>query len=531
MTDPNREGDYTESGIRLGRILRILGNSWRIIVVSMLSIAFLFALLATVVLLRQPSQRTVTLPFRLEFQGAEKGEYPNGLRFSPAEIVATPILKRVHAANGLDRFVSLKEFSESIFVVESNAALEELQREYSAKLSETRMSAVDRERLEAEFRQKRETLSRNEYALTWGSDRVALPKTMVLKSLSDVLAAWADSAAREKGVLKYQVPVVSGNVLRGDVIGSNDWVVTLDVLRTRINAIERNIAELEKVPGATVIRGGPENVSLEEIRWALADIVRFRLEPLLLELRTVSAASDPRATVRFIESQLAYNERQAEAARNQADALRTALETYTPQTEQQRPASLASARAGGDTLAPQLTESFLDRLIQLTSQRNDVEYRQDLVDEIKEASLAALPYEQEVAYYQRLLTQMRASGGSSSASDASIQAEMSSILEFVGQAIRDANAIYDLMSLNLNPSTVLYTVTHPSIARIERGMPLRRMALWGILVMLVAFPLVLVAVLLAARVREEQAEELLEDEARRDHVTSDPEGLPLRREG
>jgi hypothetical protein len=506
--------EHRDERIRLRRFALILSRSRFVILFWLLLVALLFGILATIALLTEPTQRVVTLPFRLDFQGADRGLYPNGTKFSSAEIVATPILMRVYSANGLQRFLSFKEFSESVFVVESNATLEELNREYQAKLSDTKLSAVDRERLEAEFRQKRESLGRNELAITWASDQVAVPRTLLKKSLSDTLATWADVATKEKGVLRYQLPVVSANVLRRDVIGSTDPVIALDVLRTRIDTIDRNIAQLEAVPGATVLRGGPQNVSLAEIRLALADIMRFRVQPLILQLRAGNAAADPEATVRFIESQLAYNRRQAEAARQQADALRRTLEMYTFQGDQPRSGTVAvPPDRGGDTVMPQLSDTFLDRLIALTRERDDTEYRQDLVDEIKEASLDVLPYEQEVAYYEQLLTQMRGIGSSSAATNLTVREEMEGILAAVGDAIRDANAVYDLMSLNLNPATVLYSVTSPPIATAERALSLKRVALWGVLVLLITIPIIIGAVFLAARIREEEEnDEMLERE-------------------
>jgi hypothetical protein len=225
--------------------------------------------------------------------------------------------------------------------------------------------------------------------------------------------------------------------------------------------------------------------------------------------------------VRFLESQLAYNQRQAEASRQRADALRRTLEMYTLQNEQQKggtTSAQAQREGGGDTVMPQLSDTFLDRLIDLTKGRSDIEYRQSLVDEIKEASLAVLPYEQEVAYYEQLLSQLRGIGSSSSEADAPVRKEMEGILASVGDAIRDANAVYDLMSLNLNPSTVLYSVTSPPIARTEHGLSLKRVALWGVLVFLISIPLIIGAVLLAARIREdeEMEEELEHEEAGRE---------------
>ncbi len=156
---------------------------------------------------------------------------------------------------------------------------------------------------------------------------------------------------------------------------------------------------------------------------------------------------------------------------------------------------------------PQFGDSFLDRLIDLTKERNDLEYRQALVDEIKEASLAVLPYEQEMAYYQQLLEQMRDIGSSPIPENASVRQAMDRILADVGDSIRDVNAVYELMSLNLNPSTVLYSVTSPVIGRTERAVSVSRFALWGVLVILISIPAIIGFVLLTARIREEEMQE------------------------
>ncbi len=218
MTDDDDE--FPEERLHLWRIARAMHRSRYAILLFMLAVALLYAIAAAIALLANPSARIATLPFRLEFQGADRGLYPNATKFSSGEIVATPVLMRVYAANGLQRFISFKEFSESLFVVESNRALEELNREYQARLADPKLTSIDRERIESDFRQKRESLSRNEYALTWTSDGAQLPKSVVAKVLNDILTTWADVVSKEKGVLRYQLPVVSANVLRRDLLNS-----------------------------------------------------------------------------------------------------------------------------------------------------------------------------------------------------------------------------------------------------------------------------------------------------------------------
>ena len=51
-----------------------------------------------------PTDLFGTVHFRVLFDGADQGEYPNGTPFSSAEIVATPVLEQVFAANDLQRY-------------------------------------------------------------------------------------------------------------------------------------------------------------------------------------------------------------------------------------------------------------------------------------------------------------------------------------------------------------------------------------------------------------------------------------------
>jgi len=80
-----------------------------------------------------PADRFGTLQFRVLFDGADQGRYPNGTPFSSSEIVATPVLDQVHKANDLQRYMDFTSFKESMLALESNAGLELLSYEYQTK--------------------------------------------------------------------------------------------------------------------------------------------------------------------------------------------------------------------------------------------------------------------------------------------------------------------------------------------------------------------------------------------------------------
>ena len=77
----------------------------------------------------------------------------------------------------------------------------------------------------------------------------------------------------------------------------------------------------------------------------------------------------------------------------------------------------------------------------------------------------------------------------------------------VRQLIVKTNEIYQLLSRNLNASTQLFSLVGPPATRIERARTLARLALYGVALLLLAFPVIVILCLLHNRVREEEAAE------------------------
>jgi len=118
-----------------------------------------FSFFAVTVYMSAPKERLATTEFRQLFDGANKGQYPNGTKFSATEIVGTPALTEVFAANSLGQFGRFEDFKDALFIQQSNPELDLLSYEYQAKLADTKLTPVDLARIEEEFRKKRESLS------------------------------------------------------------------------------------------------------------------------------------------------------------------------------------------------------------------------------------------------------------------------------------------------------------------------------------------------------------------------------------
>lgn len=507
--------DLAEERISLAHVAHTL-QRYRIFILLALAATALAALIIGIaVYLLAPRQRTVSLPFRLEFRGADRGEYPNGLRFSVADITATPVLLDVYNRNQVSRFTTFDHFSRSLFVLEANRELERLMAEYQTKLADPKLTPIDRDRIERDFEAKRASINKSGYALqhTTTPDVARIPASLIPKILDDTLRVWARRAAIEKKVLDYRVPALTANILSDVQVTDSNYLVPLLLLRRRVEDVLKNIDDIAEIPGAELVRTRNGQKSLEEIRLELDELIRFRVEPLIATARASGLFGSSADAARIIQAQLAYDERALAAARAREAALRNALLTYESAQTPTATSTASPEPAGGarETVMPQLSETFLDRIVDLTNRNLDREYRQEMTEEIKNAALAVVPLEAAVKYDQELIKSFQAPV--SGASPDEVKARWMSVLQSVRTAIEEINEIYLSASRQLYPETEMYRVLGPPLSRTYRGVSASRVALGCLLAMLVAVPVILAGALIHNRIREEELAEPVQEMA------------------
>jgi hypothetical protein len=505
--------EHPEPPLTLSHLFRVLRSYIPVILLSMAAVFVGYLLVAVTIYVMAPSQRVTTLSFRLEFEGAERGEYPNGTKFSSAEIISTPVMLKVYHANNIKRFnPNFSQFANSVFVLESNAAREALARDYGARLSDPRITPVDRERLQRDYELKLASLSKNQYALNYlhTDDSEPIPDVLIRKLLHDVLREWAVFVSNEQHVLNYRVPVLSPDMVMSTRIEDGNPVMATEILRAKILRIMRNIQELRQLPAAELVRSKPEALSLNDIQIRLDDIVRFRLEPLVHAI-AANGLDDRVTTMRFLETQLAYDERLLNSQRNVADASRNALTMYSGQIEEPAGIAQRGAQPNGttpaqpETLMPQLSDTFIDRLIQITSNMADHEFRKTLAEDYRREAVAVVPLEAAVAYDRSVLDVVRRAGSGGNMTRESVDRQINTTRDEVRHLVVKIREIYESLSSNLNPSTALMSVTGSPSTRFERTVSIKRLGLYGVITLLLALPLIVFGCLIHNRVREEEA--------------------------
>ena len=497
---PSTEDLYTDA-LQLRPLLRRIWAYRRVIVGVVTGVTIVFVAFALTILITTPAERMGTLGFTLLFDGSSTGRYPNGTPFSTAEITSTPVLTAVFDANDLDRFGSYEDFRNALFILQANPALDALSFEYQTKLADARLTPVDRGRLEDEFQTKREALSNSSFTLTLRqtAGTGTLPPSLTEKVLADTLDLWATQAVERKGALRYNIPILSENILRRNIIVNSAPFRGIDILRLQITRIVTNIEQIKALPGATVMRSGDDRISLEEARAELEDILRFQLQPLMLRsIRQPGYSEDPRELDNYISNQLFQIKLNREEAERKVRSLQAALRAYMGQEVGAAVETAGSEGAplglapGSQAIVPQFGDSALELLMDMSVMNNDADYRQRLTDQVIAEGLVVTGLQRDEASYEEVSVSrsIRAEPGQQVGVDR-IHSEIEQAFVSVVRVVRDVNTIYEELSAkNLTPATLLYSLSSPFSQSTERSVTVRDLALYGLLVLVLSLIIV-----------------------------------------
>ena len=469
---PASTDDSRDDVVSLKPLFRFLAAYRRVIGLAVVGAIVLSVMVLVVALLVLPAERTASIQVRLLFEGASEGRYPNGTPFSVAEIVATPVLSEVYRMNDLQRFGSYQDFRESMTILQASLEQELLAAGYSARLADTKLTPTDRARLEDEFRKRLATVKDPVYALTMrrSSRLKVIPAALAEKILNDTMAVWAQQAKDLKGALRFNVAAVSRELLNPEAL-EQDFLIAADDLRLQARRAVSVTQGLMSVPGAASFRTSKEHVSLSDVDFALSYTLRTEIEPLVSQIQQSGLANDPAAMQRYVRSRITELRLARDAARGRIQALQDALQGYMSakggRTREGAAGDGPSGRPQGSdtqTLIPQLSDTFLDRVIEMSTQTQaaDVAYRQDLAERLIREGVSLSTLDQDMAYYE----QLERSGRSGAAPVPAVQAavlkqRLRSAADAVQRSIGKLASLYEELSdQQLNPASI-YAVSRP----------------------------------------------------------------------
>lgn len=429
----------------------------------------------------QPVRRTLGLEFRPTFTGARQGLYPNKLPFSQSDVIAASILDRVFDQNQISTFCEREVFRGGFFVEQRSDQSVMLDWEYQSRLTEARITAVERRVTQEEYMAKRQALPLGlRLVFVAPTSCEGIPDAVATKVMLDTLATWASESETQRGVLNHQVEVLTPSTLDVSLV-SGGWVLRADLLRTNIERIIKNIDDVSALQGAELVRLGKERLTFLEVRGKLVDLVGARLEPLVM----TSGRSLVKDALVWVTETVASAERDQQLAEALAAAQRDALREYSG-LAQSRDTSRGSSTAGTSSsgtgtgtgtgsMPSQLDRSFIDRIVDMSAA--NIAFRRELTEAMAKAASDAALAQSRVGYYRRLLTSLRDPGGAQ-VSSAEVEKRLDEIVLEGKAATKQFNDLYDEFSrVALRSDSAMYKTDKPVTTEIARAFTERALAM------------------------------------------------------
>ena len=410
----------------------------------------------------QPTLTVASLEFRPTFTGLQDMQYPNGLPFSPNDVTAGPIVDIVFDANNIGTVCDREVFRAGFYVEQRSDQSIFLDLEYQSRLTEPRITMVERKALQEEHAAKRRALPL-QYRLVFVVPQscLALTPIVIEKVMVEMLATWASESDTKRGVLKHQIEVLTPATLDVKVDGPGGPLLRADLLRTALQRIIQNIEEVTELPGAVLIRLDPGKVTFSEVQGKLTDLVESRLDPLVM----TAGRSMVRQSSLWVQETVAAADRKQKGAEQKVKNFQEALRQYSGMPDpvgavQQRPTSSGTAPGGGSVpgTTPALDNSFINRIIELSDA--NVRFRQKLTESMVEAQTEAVAEAQRASYYRRLLETATTPG--SNGEPELWDAQLDAIVATGKELTRQFGALYDEFSrVALRASASIYEARKP----------------------------------------------------------------------
>jgi len=182
------------------------------------------------------------------------------------------------------------------------------------------------------------------------------------------------------------------------------------------------------------------------------------------------------------------------------------LQQFTSEVSPPIPGAGLAPDPQAGSVPTQLSNTFLDRLVDLAARSGAMAYRTDLTNRIIRAGEESLSVDEDIAFYQETLRLLRAPGAGprpAALTPEEVNASFGPLQKRVVEILTLTNEAYATISeTNLNPRSVLYRMTGPYSVRTIRPITPRYVATVVLISLIVALIVIAAAVAAETALRQ-----------------------------
>ena len=356
---------------RFLRAVNALRATWRLPAIVTIILAVLIVAAFMILRVVVPTATTTFISrVQFTFPNADVGRYPNYVRFTINELVDPTILDQVYNELELKRFgVSREEFYSAFSIRPFSPTEQEIVDSFRQQLADRRLTLPERERLEQQLRNRLEAASRGAAELSFTlPGPLVLPPEVGRAVVQRVPRVWAQTAIEKKGVLKIPGFTAVEKVIPEETIDRQSLPLTILTLIEVSKRLDDRLFAMRKIPGMETLRDDISGKSFRDLEWDVRDLQLFHINPLRAALTTYAFPKNEREMHDVLQQRISYLEIQEANATRQAQAIGESLAHFVDATSglnRGAPERRSEQGAAGGTTIPQVSESFIDKIIEL----------------------------------------------------------------------------------------------------------------------------------------------------------------------
>ena len=355
--------------------------------------------------------KLATYEFAFSFDGASENKYPNGIPFSPQDVLAAPVLDAVYVNMHLQGKIEPGDFRTAFTIAQGGTELRMLQSEFEQKLANSKLTAAERTPLEAQYRSALAGLKSSTFILSGDFTKTSLSELEIDRILSAIPSTWADFAQKTRGVAVYDISVPT--MTDADKLtNETDYLIAAETLRSTSLRTTMCLENLLKEPGSKIARD-TTGKGLDDLRAETEASYRVDVLPTYTNFLRLAYAQDPARVNEVFSNRMATSQRAVEMAEAEAKITTNAFQNYIMLSSGGNTNSGISSgnsmqpNSGGNMPMINLNADFFDRIIGQGIAAKDTVYRQKLNDEQLKIQTKVLKLKDDLAFDEWLLKQIQ----------------------------------------------------------------------------------------------------------------------------
>ena len=338
--------------------------------------------------------------------------YPSRKKFSSADLISRPVLRKVYNEIGLGKQVPFEDFVRSFFIAQTSMKKAFLDAQFKAKMNVRNINMVQLQQLERDYREALAAVKSSQVIIAMEPD-FACNSVLAARILNAIPTAWFDIYSVQEAA-HYPTPVPAQQIQGlARSIGQEGQLILLEKCRLYCRQMQQLCSFLnEMLQGRNIML--PTGESLGDLQTRLDMLARHQINVLQLYVLEHPEYYGVFDRV-FLESRVKNMEFEHLRMQGRYDGVLAAMNTLiadgTGQNAGNAPASIQDKRFGGSAAsasnaAPvtlQLDAGFFSSIAQLI--RNDInsDIRRSLAEKIMSYREELADLEAELKRYQDIL--------------------------------------------------------------------------------------------------------------------------------